>query len=137
MPDVLPVLRCIARRCRVFRKFPILKILKDIARLFLLSHTESLFFFYLVKQTNWGKGEECVRSHAGRVKDLLCFLHEEQEYRELVLYLLLATYSVKECLNSRQPTFLQRAVKICPDFLVAFKEWSLKHSNTIKNIHPK
>lgn len=81
MPDVLPVLRNLARHTKVFRRFPLLKVLKDFARLFLLSHTEALFFMYLVKETRWGVGEPCIRAYAGRVRDLLCYVHDEQEYR--------------------------------------------------------
>lgn len=81
MPEVEPVLRSLARQCPSFRKFPLLRILKDIARLFLLTQTEALFLQYVVRETEWGTGEAWIRVYAGRVKDLLCFLYEEQEYQ--------------------------------------------------------
>jgi hypothetical protein len=137
MPQVLPVLRNLANTCSAFRRFPVLRVLKDVARLFQLTHTESLFLLHLVRATGWGVEDACVRAYAGGVRDLLCFVHEEQEYRELVLYLLLASYSVKECLNRRQPVLLHRASKICHNFPLAFRDWSARHATAIHDIHPR
>ncbi len=55
----------------------------------------------------------------------------------MVLYLLLASYSVKECLNRRQPALLHRATKICSAFPLAFSEWSRRHAKAIQGIHPR
>ena len=92
---------------------------------------------YLVRETQWGVDDSCVRVHSNGVKDLLCFAHEEPEYKELILYLLLVSYTVKECLNRRQPLLLQRASKICPSFSTAFMEWSASHAKKIQDIHPQ
>jgi hypothetical protein len=137
MPHVLPVLKAMARQCNSFYNLPVLRVLKDIARLFTLSHTEALFLLHLVKETDWGAEEGWIGGYAGGVRDLLCFVHEEEEYQEMVLYLLLASYSVKECLNRRQPALLHRATKICPAFPSAFSEWSRRHAKAIQGIHPR
>lgn len=125
------------RICDRHHNLPILKVLKDIARLFQLNLTEALFLLHLVKETKWGIEEHWIGGYTSGLRDLFCFVHEEEEYQEMVLYLLLASYSVKECLNRRQPTLLHSATKICSAFLPAFNEWSRRHAKTIQDIHPQ
>lgn len=46
---VTPILRSVAHSCQIALRFPVYKVLKAIAKIFLVNEIEAIFFAYLIK----------------------------------------------------------------------------------------
>jgi hypothetical protein len=114
---VLPILRNLSRHSRACLKLPLLKVLAAMAKLFQLSHIEALFLVYLVRETEWATRDPLVVRHSPGVRDILytqaC---DDPEYKNLVLYLTLACFSLKESLSDHGQAFQAVAESVCPTF---------------------
>ena len=55
---IAPMLMVISRSCKFGSKYPVFKLLKVIARQFLLNEMEGIFFSYLIQQTEWSIKEK-------------------------------------------------------------------------------
>lgn len=51
--SVIPILKSIARGCHIGFKYPIYKLLKAIAKIFLLNEIEGIFLVHMIRETNW------------------------------------------------------------------------------------
>jgi hypothetical protein len=71
------------------------------------------------------------------VRDIVCYANDQPEYKNLILYLMLVTYTLKFFLNEHIEELLEEAVRICPNFKLIFENWAKKHSNLTKRINPK
>ena len=67
---VMPVLRTLARTCKVALKQPVLRILRTIARLALLGELEAHFLAYLIKETHWDIRDRFLQLHAPLLRPL-------------------------------------------------------------------
>lgn len=116
LKSVLPILRAVGRSCHVGYRFPIYKLLKAIAKIFLLNEVEGIFFAYMVRETNWDIRDRLITLNAEHVRDVVCLGTDQPEFRHLVLYLTLVMYSLKFFLNDDHQLLLEEAVRICPNF---------------------
>ena len=53
----------------------------------------------MIKQTNWDIKEKLIINNLQFIQDVVCYSNNEPEYRSLILYLLITSYSVKFYLN--------------------------------------
>ena len=75
--------------------------LKAIAKIFLLNEIEGIFFAYMIRETNWDIKDKLITQNSEQVRDVVCIASDQQEYKNLILYLMVATYSVKFFLNEQ------------------------------------
>jgi len=132
-------LRSIARGCNIAFKYPVYKVLKAIAKIFLLNEIEAIFFAYMVKETNWDTKDKLITQNSEQVRDVVCIASDNPEYKNLILYLMVATYSVKFFLNDQVDIekLQDEAARICPNFKLIFENWAKKHSHLTKRISLK
>ena len=136
---VVPILRSVARSCNIAFRFPVYKVLKAIAKMFLVNEVEAVFFAYMVRETNWDVRDKLITQNSEQVRDVVCISNDQAEYKNLILYLMVTTYSVKFFLNE-QPDIeklLEEASRICPNFRLIFENWAKKHSHLTKRISLK
>lgn len=135
--SVVPVLRSVARSCHIAFRYPVYKVLKAIAKIFLMNEIESIFFAYMIKETNWDIKDRLITQNSEQVRDVVCISSDQPEYKNLILYLMLVTYSLKFFLNEHSEHLLEEATRICPGFKTIFENWAKKNSNLTKRINPK
>lgn len=68
---------------------------------------------------------------------MVCISSDQPVYKNLILYLVLVTYSLKYFLNEQSEELLEEATRICPGFKPIFENWAKKNSNLMKRINPK
>ena len=136
---VVPILRSITRSCNIAFRYPVYKVLKAIAKIFLLNEIEAIFFAYMIKETNWDIKDKLITQNSDQVRDVVCIANDQPEYKNLILYLMVATYSVKFFLNEQVDIekLLDEAARICPNFKLIFENWAKKHSYLTKRISLK
>jgi hypothetical protein len=61
---VTPILRSVAHSCHIALRFPVYKVLKAIAKIFLLNEIEAIFFAYLIKETNWDIKDKLITQNS-------------------------------------------------------------------------
>lgn len=88
-----------AMQCPICPHYPIFHILKFISKKFMLNQIESLFFVYMARQTNWSFDDPIITAFSGSVKDFISFKYDKPDYKSLVMYFVLISYSLKECLS--------------------------------------
>jgi hypothetical protein len=135
--SVIPILRSVARSCTIALKYPVYKVLKAIAKIFLLNEVEGIFFAYMVRETNWDIRDRLITQNSEMVRDVVSIASDHPEYKCLILYLMLVTYSLKFFLNDRSEELMEEAVRICPAFRAIFENWAKKNSHLTKRINPK
>jgi hypothetical protein len=91
----------VAHSCHIALRFPVYKVLKAIAKIFLLNEIEAIFFAYLIKETNWDIRDKLITQNSDLVRDVVCIASDQPVYKNLILYLLLVTYSLKYFLNEQ------------------------------------
>lgn len=116
----MPILRSVARGCKIAFKYPVYKVLKAIAKIFLMNEVEAIFFAYMIRETNWDTKDKLITQNSDQVRDVVCYLNNEPEYKNLILYLMLVTYSLKFFLNEHIEELLEEAIRICPNFKLIF-----------------
>jgi ubiquinone/menaquinone biosynthesis C-methylase UbiE len=136
---VVPILRSIARGCNIAFRYPVYKVLKAIAKIFLLNEIEAIFFAYMIRETKWDVKDKLITQNSEQVRDVVCIASDLPEYKNLILYLMVATYSVKFFLNELADIekLLEEASRICPNFRLIFENWAKKHSHLTKRISLK
>jgi hypothetical protein len=112
-------------------------VLKAVAKIFLLNEIEAIFFAYLIKETNWDIKDRLITQNSELVRDVVCISSDQPVYKNLILYLVLVTYSLKYFLNDQSEELLEEATRICPGFKPIFENWAKKNSNLMKRINPK
>ena len=96
---VVPILRSVARSCTIAFKYPVYKVLKAVAKIFLMNEVEAIFFAYMIRETNWDIRDKLITQNSEQVRDVVCYASDQPEYKNLILYLMLVTYSLKFFLN--------------------------------------
>lgn len=91
----------------------------------------------MIKATNWDIKEKLITYNSESIKDVVVYSNDQPEYKSLVLYLMVISYSVKFYLNEQTTDVLEEANKICPNFKAIFQNWAKKHSDKTKRINPK
>lgn len=94
--------------------------LKAIAKIFLMNEVEAIFFAYMIRETNWDIKDKLITQNSDQVRDVVCYLNDQPEYKNLILYLMLVTYSLKFFLNENIDELLEEAMRICPNFKLIF-----------------
>lgn len=102
-----------------------------------MNEVEAIFFAYMIRETNWDINDKLITQNSEQVRDVVCYLNDQVEYKNLILYLMLVTYSLKFFLNENIEELLEEAIRICPNFKLIFENWAKKHSNITKRINPK
>jgi D-ribose pyranose/furanose isomerase RbsD len=118
--SVIPILRSVARSCHIAFRFPVYKVLKAVAKIFLMNEVEAIFFAYMIKETNWDIKDKLITQNSEQVRDVVSISSDHPEYKNLILYLMLVTYSLKFFLNEKNEELLEEATKICPGFKSIF-----------------
>jgi hypothetical protein len=98
-PSIRRMLRSLAVNTGLNTRYPILKLLKAVCRRLLINEFESIFFAYVVQTNRWNIHDEIIRREAEDVRDIVCYPTEDQDYKCVILYLLLCAYTVKYYLN--------------------------------------
>ena len=55
----------------------------------------------MIRETNWDIKDKLITQNSEQVRDVVCIASDQQEYKNLILYLMVATYSVKFFLNEQ------------------------------------
>lgn len=93
---------------------------------------------YLVRETGWAIRDPLIQRHSAAVRDvMLTHVSEESDYKNLVLYLALACFSLKESLNEDGHEFQFVAMRICPSFEEIYEDWSQKYAGYTNKICPE
>lgn len=137
MKWINPFLNCISKSCQYGAKYPIFKVLKAISKIFLLNEIEIIFLAYMIRETDWDIKEKLITNNLQLIKDVVCYSNDQPEYKSLILYLMIVSYSVKFYLNEETKEVLEEANKICPNFKAIFQNWAKKHAALTKRINPK
>ena len=135
--SVIPVLKSVARNCNIAFRYPVFKVLKAIAKIFLMNEIEAVFFAYLIKETKWDIKDRLITLNSDQVRDVVCCANDHPEYKNLILYLMLVSYTLKYFLNDDHAPLLEEASRICPGFKTIFENWAKKHSHLTKRINPR
>ncbi len=64
-----------------------------------MNEVEAVFFAYMVRETNWDIRDKLITQNSEQVRDGVCCANDAPEYKNLILYLMLVTYSLKFFLN--------------------------------------
>ena len=56
----------------------------------------------MVRETNWDVKDKLITQNSEQVRDVVCISNDQPEYKNLILYLMVTTYSVKFFLNDQQ-----------------------------------
>ena len=93
----------------------------------------------MIRETNWDIRDKLITQNSELVRDVVCIVSDQQEYKNLILYLMVATYSVKFFLNEQSDIekLQDEAMRICPNFKLIFENWAKKHSHLTKRISLK
>ena len=105
--SVIPILKSVARSCNIAFRYPVFKVLKAIAKIFLMNEIEAIFFAYMIKETAWDIRDRLITLNSEQVRDVVCCANEQPEYKNLILYLMLITYSLKFFLNEDSQPLLE------------------------------
>lgn len=92
---------------------------------------------YVIKETNWDIRDKIITSNIENVQDIVCYSTDNPDYKRLILYLLLAAYTVKYYLNEKVQDLMEEATKKCSNFKSIFTKWMKKHSETTSKIKPR
>ena len=133
----LPFLCTICNKCEYGLIFPVHKVMKAVGRMLMLNEIEAVFLAYLIKETRWNIKEKIITRNAEHVRDIICVALDHFEYRCLILYLMLCSYTVKYYLNDEADDGLEEANRVCPNFLLVFESWAKKHNNLTSRISPR
>lgn len=77
MRNVFPILHSVARSCHVGYKYPIYKVLKAVAKIFLLNEIEAIFLAYMIGETNWDIRNSLIVNNSVHVRDVVCLLSDQ------------------------------------------------------------
>jgi hypothetical protein len=110
----------VARSCHIAFRYPVYKVLKAVAKIFLMNEVEAIFFAYMIRETNWDIKDKLITLNSEQVRDVVCYMSDQPEYKNLILYLMLVTYTLKFFLNEHIEELLEEAVRICPNFKLIF-----------------
>jgi hypothetical protein len=91
----------------------------------------------MIKETNWDIKDKLITQNSEHVRDVVSISSDHPEYKNLILYLMIVTYSLKFFLNEKSEELLEEASRICPGFKSIFENWAKKNSNLTKRINPK
>ena len=75
--------------------------------------------------------------NAENVQDIVCYAIDSPDYKRLILYLMITSFTVKYYLNDKTNQLMQEAGKKCPNFKQIFQNWAKKNSNITKKINPR
>ena len=53
----------------------------------------------MIRETNWDIKDKLITQNSEQVRDIVCYVNDQPEYKNLILYLMLATYTLKFFLN--------------------------------------
>lgn len=53
----------------------------------------------MIKETNWALRDKTIFANADNVQDIVCYSIDNQDYKRLILYLLITAFTVKYYLN--------------------------------------
>lgn len=53
----------------------------------------------MIKETDWDIKEKLITNNLQLIKDVVCCSNDQPEYKSLILYLMIVSYSVKFYLN--------------------------------------
>ena len=134
---VLPFLASISRTCTLGSVFPVHKVMKAISEIFMLNEIEVIFLGYIIKETNWDLKDKVIANEAEKTKDIVFFANDNIEYKRLILYLMVAAFTVKHYLNEKTGDFMEEAIKRSPNFKQIFQSWVKKHSDLTTKIKPR
>jgi len=61
---VIPILRSVARSCHIAFRYPVYKVLKAVAKIFLMNEVEAIFFAYMIRETNWDIKDKLITQNS-------------------------------------------------------------------------
>lgn len=96
---ILPFLIPISKTCPLTSHYPVYKLMKAIAKLLMLNEIEVIFLAYLIKETNWEIRDKTILMNAENVQDIVCYAIDNPDYKRLILYLMVTSFTVKYYLN--------------------------------------
>lgn len=85
-----------------------------------MNEIEGIFFAYMIRETDWDIRDKLITQNSDQVRDVVCYMSDQPEYKNLILYLMLVTYSLKFFLNEKNDELLEEAIRICPNFKLIF-----------------
>lgn len=60
----------------------------------------------MIKETNWDICDKLITHNSEHVRDVVCYSNDQPEYKNMILYLMLVTYSLKFYLNENNEELL-------------------------------
>ncbi len=91
----------------------------------------------MIRETNWDIRDRLITQNSELVRDVVSIASDQPEYKHLILYLMLVTYSLKFFLNEKSDDLMEETCRICPGFRAIFENWAKKNSHLTKRINPK
>jgi hypothetical protein len=91
----------------------------------------------MIRETSWDIRDRLITQNSELVRDVVSIASDQPEYKNLILYLMLVTYSLKFFLNEKSEDLMEEACRICPGFRAIFENWAKKNSHLTKRINPK
>lgn len=96
---VLPFVLSISKTCPFSSLYPIFKLLKATCKIFMLNEIEVVLLAFLIKQTKWDINEKTIFHNAENVQDIIYCSIDHLDYKRIILYLMLTSFTVKFYLN--------------------------------------
>jgi hypothetical protein len=134
---VLPFIAAISKTCPFNSLYPIYKILRAICKIFMLNEIEIIFLAYLIRETEWDIKDKIIYHNAENVQDIIYYTSDNYDYKRIILYLMITSYTTKYYLNENVSNILDEINKRCVNFKEIFQYWNKKHANIITKINPR
>jgi hypothetical protein len=106
-------------------------LLKAVTKVLLLGELELVMLGVILQGSRWEVGEAAIERGAVGMGELLCFPSERPEYRQVMLYLLVAGYAAKLSVNPHTEDLLDEVGRLCVDFEAIFQQWASRHSQLL------
>jgi hypothetical protein len=120
LSKVDPILRAIALPSPLAPRLPVYKTLRAAAKMLLLNEIELAVMAMLIQESAWKIEDAVIVENEESVGELLCFPCENNDYRRLTLYLLLAGWGAKSALNEDCQHMLNEVRRVCFNFKSIF-----------------
>ena len=61
----------------------------------------------MIRETNWDIRDRLITQNSEQVRDVVSIASDQPEYKNLILYLMLVTYSLKFFLNEKSEDLME------------------------------
>lgn len=104
--SIMPFIASISRTCSYSSLYPICKVLKAISKIYMLNEIEIIFLAYLIRETGWDIRDKTIFHNAENVQDIIYYSIDNLDYKRIILYLMITSFTVKFYLNENTQEIL-------------------------------